>query len=525
MGDCSFSTYSLRDLEVNLGVRFPAGAEGLASAGCYFAPVSPQLAVVLGTLKLWAEDEERLLGVRQWVNGKAGLRRAAEAGQDFQRLRDLLALDRGTLEKEALELANDLGGYVNLSRLPKDWWQREDFRRDVETTALASALGVTVAWLDDQWRVRYTVPAQNPQAEKHLVCLQLCEQFTLCLSLRAHASSLSACLQLILRKTEQVALLEVPSEASAEVLKVLKRVVGSAAHYLSRTSLVTKTDLRTRHISAGFCSHQATDIQLECRHWICWCCIGPWTPDHPSHCYCGYALSLREVRQVLTEADFEESLKRAQSQGVDFCIHCQRIVPYTLIADCRHNFCSACVLTAIYSQTQLCPLCETYGSRKLIHQLQALYCEACRSLKQAQAFPPVSCQHRLYCFACYRSPQQCPCNSHDLSPEEAAAVQKAFFTCCFCSTQVNRTLLFRGSACLCLMCAPCTLTRLAVSGDRCPVCGEPLKQQAWAEVAPEVRRLQQEAKAAQPQEEEKQSPAQEPHSSRSKRKRGRRRGK
>lgn len=525
MGDCSFSTYSLQDLEGNLGVKFPTGAEGIASTGCYFAPVSHQLAVVLGALKLWAEDDERLQGVRQWVNGKAGLRQAAEAGQDYQRLRNLVSLERGTLEKEALELANDLLRYVDLSRLPMDWWQREDFRRDVETTALASSLGVTVAWLDDQWKVRYTVPAQNIQAEKSLVCLQPCEQFTLCLFPRAKAPSLSACLRLILSKIERIGLLEVPSAASAQVLKVLKLVVERAAHYLSCASVATKTDLRARHIAAGICAHQVTDVQLECRHWVCWRCIGPWMPGRPSHCYCGYTLSLRELRQVLTEAGLEEILKRAQSQGVDFCIHCQQIVPYTILANCRHNFCSVCVLTAFYNQTQLCLLCETYGSRKLIHQLQALYCEGCRSLKQAQAFPPISCQHRLYCFACYRSPQRCPCNSHDLSPEETAAVQTAFFTCCFCSTQINRTLLFRGSACLCLMCSPCTLTRLVTSGDSCPACREPLKQQSWAEVAPEVRRLQEKAKASQPQEEEKQPPAAEPRPSRSNRKRGRRRGK
>lgn len=533
MGDCSFSRYSLRDLEENLGVRFPEGLEWLANGGCYFIPSSEQLAVILGVLTLSIANESILQTVRRWVSGKPHLRAVSEAIHDFHLLRNLVSSQRETLEKEAQELANDLLGYADLSRLPRDWWLREDLKRDVETTALASALGVTVAWLDEQWKVRYTVPTLNNQAEDYLVCLQLRDQFSLCLSLRVQTSNPPDFLRLLVRKTQIATLLEVPSEEMAQILRILKQEISSVCHSLTRVSIATKTDLRARYISAGTCSHQETDVQLECRHWVCWRCIETWTPGRPCHCHCGYSLSLKEIRRVLTEVGFEESLRKAEGQGLDFCLHCQQTVPYTLIANCKHHFCPVCLLSAIYSQSPLCTLCKTYGNRALFDQLQALYCEACRSLKQAQAFPPMSCKNRLYCYACYRVPRRCPCNSHDMNQEEIDLISRAFFTCCFCAAQVNRTLLFRGSACLCLACVPCTLPKLATSGEkRCPACREPLTQQAWREVAPEVFQLQENAraeayqleqKARAAQEEEKQPQVANP--SRSKRRRGRRRGK
>jgi len=259
------------------------------------------------------------------------------------------------------------------------------------------------------------------------------------------------------------------SEAQFQVLKSLVDRIEAANQCLLTQQLDSAAaDLwqRANQLKSALVCHICAahmGSQLTCGHRCCSKCVFPgleWTPGEQnfSPC-CSLPLSLVEIRSLITDAAFNAKLTALRDWGYVICIVCGRPTDQNQSTElsCHHSACLICVVTAIQTNSPLCPLCGVLpdDSHQVIVTNTPLRCSNCNQEKPISGFPKFRCQDHTPCFDCFDSWEVCPCCSRELNPEEHTAISRCFFKCQACNMMKNRKSLFKGGVCGCRICVDC----------------------------------------------------------------------
>ena len=380
----------------------------------------------------------------------------------------------------------------------KDRWQESrtppfvGSADDLTYTAIASSFGVALMLVNEE-KQTYSLP---------LYCQEMPEQYPL-LPLMVYGGWSLVFSAIEMPKTNVMSLLKEYEKAQ----KLLEFDHLSEESHQVLTSLISRIDAENQNAVAPNLDSVASSLwhqmdvfkswllcsmcttqpgsQLSCNHRICAQCVfagGAWTVGESvlSPC-CSQQVTMAEIHTLLGNTEFHAKLEAIKSFSYVVCISCGRLSEQEQVntLSCSHSTCFICVLSAVQTNTALCPLCRVYpdDSHLALISSQPVKCSMCAKDKLITNFPKFRCADHTVCFDCFDVMDVCAGCSRQLTDTEKQLISRSFFQCQACEQHKNRKLLFKGGVCGCRVCTDCfhdfvkinrTITRCFLCKTRYP---------------------------------------------------------